>query len=363
MIISMFSEDFIETLCQTVDIIPLIQPYVALKQQGSRWVGLCPFHAEKTPSFTVSREKGFFYCFGCQQKGNVIDFVRQYHHMNFRDAVIQLAESHGMVVPQKEDIVDHRRLYDINASLAQWFHENLLRHTQALAYLAHRGFNRQNIKDFQLGWAPDTYDLTKITSGPKDTLKDLGLLTSWQRPFFRNRIIFPIVHKKQKVLGFGGRLIQKSETWPKYLNSPESPVFHKKYILYGESFPSFGGNVVCVEGYFDVLRLHAMKVAQGVAPLGTALTVEHCQKLWSLSLDPILCFDGDKAGQAAKDRTLILALKLLQPGKEIKVCTMPTGEDPDALGKNHPDLLNHCLKQSQSLSEALWHTRDRKSVV
>ena len=309
-------QEFIDELLTRVDIVEVIDRRVPLKKAGRDFTARCPFHDERTPSFTVSPTKQFYHCFGCSANGSAIGFLMNFAHLEFRDAVEELAMSVGLDVPTGEHPSprnqDAPRLLQLVADANRWFKEQLRQHAdaaEAIAYLKNRGITGEIAARFELGFAPDGWEnLTATAAGQPERLALLvkaGLVANRDKggyyDRFRSRIIFPIHDGRGRVIGFGGRILGDGE--PKYLNSPETPVFHKGNLLYNLANarkPARDGNaLVVVEGYMDVIALDQAGLPHAVAPLGTAVTEQQMQAMWRLVAEPSLCFDGDAAGQRA----------------------------------------------------------------
>jgi DNA primase len=338
-------EDFIDDLRNRVDIVDFIRGFVPLKRQGQNYVGLCPFHAEKTPSFVVSPHKQIFHCFGCGKGGNVYTFLMEQGGLNFPEAVTHLANHCGISLPQKDLSPEQARqnslrkkFYHINELAANFFQKMLYetRGKEAVAYLQQRGLDEQTCKKFLLGYAPNAWDelscfLLEKGVTEKDLLT-LGLAVQGQKgnliDRFRNRLIFPIMNPSGKIIGFGGRVLDDS--LPKYLNSPETPLFHKGRQLYGlnqaRGFMRNKDQVILMEGYLDVITAHQHGITQAVGTLGTALTENQGRLLMRYTYNAVICFDADPAGQEATMRGLDI---LQQLGIKVSVMTMPEGQDPD----------------------------------
>ena len=372
-----FSNRFLDELRNRTSLVDLVGRKVNLHQRGREHTGLCPFHKEKTPSFTVNEEKGFFHCFGCGQHGDAISFVIETENLTFPEAVERLANHAGMEVPRStpEEVQREKRrgsLLDAVAAATKWYQQRL--HGPegkiALNYFKNRGLDSETIRDFRLGYAPPlrrnepsrlAADLRK--AGFEDaTLLEVGLLTApddGRAPydFFRNRVMFPIADQRDQVIAFGGRILNKGE--PKYLNSRDTPLFDKRRTLYNY-FRARQTNhdqreVIVAEGYMDVIALSRGGFPAAVAPLGTAVTDEQIEALWKLVEEPVLCFDGDNAGQRAAKRAAERALPLLKPGKSIRFAFLPEGQDPDSLiSEQGPAALRTILNATQPLAEVVW---------
>ena len=339
------------------------------------FMALCPFHKEKSPSFSVSDDKEFYHCFGCGAHGDVIRFMMEYHKLSFPDAVAQLAGEAGLQLPKEESFEQKqtRERADILKELmewsAAWYHAQLLQSkagAEALQYLKRRALSDEVIAEFQLGYAPDSrvalkeYLLSKGASIAD--MVEAGMLIQPEQgeayDRFRGRVMFPIWDVKNKVIAFGGRAL-KEEQQPKYLNSPETPLFHKGRQLYNfaraRAAAKNEARMVVVEGYMDVIALYRAGIHTAVAPLGTALTEDQLQRLWSVEQEPILCLDGDAAGLRAMQRAVFLALPLLKPGQSLKAAFLPAGKDPDdVLAASGPSALTQILENTEPLAEMVW---------
>ncbi len=336
-------ESAIEEVRARADIVQVIGRYVTLKRAGRQWTGLCPFHDEKTPSFSVSEEKQVFYCFGCQEGGNVLSFLMKHNGLGFPEAVSLLAQDLGIKLPTTGGDDDGRtvRLQRVNdAALA--FFRGALRDSGgrgARAHLEQRGVPSDLIERFQLGFAPARWDaLIEHMQGADQPLRaatDLGLIKQRETgegfyDAFRGRVIFPIIDPGGRVIAFGGRAL--SDDGPKYINSPESPLYRKSRVLFGlpQALDAIRERkrAIVVEGYFDVIALHRAGLGEAVAPCGTALTAEHAHRLRRYAGEVVLLFDGDAAGERAARRSLPL---LLAEGLRVRASFLPPGEDPDSI--------------------------------
>jgi len=339
-------DDKIADVRNTADIVDLISEYVVLKRVGKNFLGLCPFHAEKTPSFTVSPEKQIFHCFGCGQGGNVFNFVMQYQNLSFPEAVRFVAKKYGieisarnMSAAQKRKFAQREKLFQINEDAVDYFRKALVDTSsgeRGRKYLAKRRMTPEVIERFWLGYAPMGWNnIVRYFSSKKVPLGDVettGLVIAKKGGYydrFRDRIIFPILDIDQRVVGFGGRSLDNS--LPKYLNSPETPVYHKRSILYGlhanKEMCRKAGSVFIVEGYFDLLSLYCHGIKNVVATLGTALTQEHLRILKGYAREFILVFDSDNAGIKAAERSLSL---FAEEKANIRIVILPEGRDPDS---------------------------------
>lgn len=366
------SGKFLETLRARLSIASIVGEKVKLIRKGRQFLGLCPFHHEKTPSFTVNEEKEFYHCFGCGAHGDIIDFLMETHKYSFIEAVKELASRAGLSLPkisqEKESGKPQKDLTPLRQVLQEaslWFHKNLFlsKYGEALRYGEKRGLKPETLKKFNLGYAPDgggaMEKYLKEKGFSQDVLLEAGLLVQGdpsRPPYerFRKRIMFPIQDPQGRVIAFGGRILGQGE--PKYLNSPETPVFSKGRLLYGycqaKEKPK-QDPLIIVEGYMDVISLYQAGFKGAVAPLGTALTEDQILLAWRISPDPILCFDGDMAGRNAAARAAERVLPLLKPGYSLKFALLPPGEDPDTLVQKG-DRLQTILGQAHSLLEILW---------
>lgn len=361
--------EFINELLIRTDIIELIDKRVELRKKGNNYVACCPFHNEKTPSFTVSANKQFYHCFGCGKSGNALGFLMDYDHYTFPEAVEYLANQLGMPVPQDNKTIvqrsSYQAIYDVMAKAAYYYQRQLREHPAAINYLKSRGLSGQIAKEFGIGYAPEHWDnLVKNLATSNDNTMQLlngGLIIKKSEgnyyDRFRDRIMFPIRDKRGRVVGFGGRIISHGE--PKYLNSPETTIFHKGSELYGLyevcQFSRQLIRIIVVEGYMDVVALAQHGIRDVVATLGTATTPEHIQRLFRLTEKVIFCFDGDRAGRAAAWRALDVSLPLLQDGWQVQFLFLPDGEDPDSfIRKQGVEQFNHTIDQSLSLPDFLF---------
>jgi DNA primase len=340
--------EFIDELLVRVDIVDLIDSHVPLKKTGANYVARCPFHTEKTPSFSVNRKKQFFHCFGCGASGNAISFLMDFNHLNFVEAVEDLATFVGVDVPresvisqpgQKQNKEDLRSLCRVMEDVAAFYVEQLRIHAQgrkAVDYLKARGVSGQIARDFMLGYAPDEWAALTDRFNQK-LLLEAGLLVSSESgqvyDRFRDRVMFPIRDRRGRIVGFGGRVLDDS--LPKYLNSPETSLFHKSREVYGlyellkkNSKPE---RILIVEGYMDVIALAQFGINYAVAALGTAASQAHFDLLFRFSSELVFCFDGDKAGRQAAWRAMEPAFSSLRDGRLIRIMLLPQGQDPDSL--------------------------------
>ena len=371
---------FLDELHARTRVSSVVGQSVKLTKAGKEYRACCPFHNEKTPSFYVNDEKGFYHCFGCGAHGDAISFLTEARGLSFMDAVKELAGAAGMEVPapdpQARERAERRAgLSDVTEGAADWFREQLagIEGGAARAYLDKRGLTAATIQRFGLGYAPDSKGKLKAALGRfgTDKLVESGMLISVEdkEPYdrFRGRLMIPIRDARGRCIAFGGRIIGEGE--PKYLNSPETPLFDKGRQLYNldRAAPASrqAGRILVVEGYMDVIALDQAGIAEAVAPLGTALTEGQLQLLWRLSSEPILCFDGDAAGQKAAIRAAQRALPMLGPERSLRFVELPSGQDPDDLvstgGKAAFEAL---LANAEPLVERLWrHERDAGALT
>jgi len=335
--------DFIDDLLVRVDIVDLIDSFVPLKKAGSNFMARCPFHNEKTPSFSVSRKKQFYHCFGCGVSGNAISFLMDYNHLDFVEAVEDLAAFIGVDVPREKNSTyqpkqDFSTLYQTLEQVARLYHSTLFSATgtSALHYLHQRGVSDDIAKRYQLGFAQNLWDELSKHFDARHLL-DSGMLTENENgrryDRFRNRLMFPIHDKRGRIIAFGGRVLD--DNTPKYLNSPETPVFSKSNELYGlyqtlnkQAHPD---RFIIVEGYMDVIALAQHGIDNAVATLGTATSQKHIETLFRFSNELVLCFDGDSAGQQAAWRAMEAIFPTLKDNRMIKIMLLPEKEDPDSL--------------------------------
>lgn len=334
----------LEEIKNRIDIVDLISEYVLLKRSGQNWRGLCPFHSEKTPSFTVSPSKQIFHCFGCGVGGDVFTFLEKYENMTFQEALEFLARRAGIEIKKyKKDSASTARrqiMLEIHRRALEFFNKSLNENKQALSYLKDRGISEQAIKHFSLGYAPQSWDaLTRYLESKgysTEQIMSSGLVSRGQKGMydtFRNRIIFPIFDLKGEVVAFGGRSIDGSE--PKYLNSPETLIFNKSRVLYGLSHAKDAirgkGYILLMEGYMDVITSHMNGFQNAIAPLGTAFTQDHARLIRRFTERVIISFDSDEAGVKAAKRSAII---LLQEGLKVDILLIPRSEDPDSYLRN-----------------------------
>jgi len=345
-------QHFIDELIARADIVEVIGSRVQLKKAGREYKACCPFHNEKTPSFWVSPDKQFYHCFGCGKHGTVLGFLMDYDHLAFPEAVEELAGRLGLEVPREGGNESgparaDEPLYELMERVARFFVESLGREARARDYLAKRGLSAGTLERFQIGYAPNSWNEVLKRFGADDALRrrlsETGLIIERERgqaqlserhyDRFRDRIMFPIRDTRGRVIAFGGRIIDAGE--PKYLNSPETVLFHKGRELYGlyetRRARSNLKRLIVVEGYMDAVRLHQEGIDYAVATLGTATTAEHFRRIFRLVPEVVFAFDGDRAGRAAAWRALQQALPEAREGRQIRFLFLPEGHDPDTL--------------------------------
>ena len=336
---------FIDDLLNRVDIVDVIGERVPLKKKGSNHSACCPFHNEKTPSFTVSQQKQFYHCFGCGEHGSAISFLMDYENMHFVDAIETLAASVNLEVPREAVSPDDSKqrdhaksLYALMEQCAEFYTTKLKQTDTAIAYLKDRGLDGQTARQFMLGFVPSGWDnLSKAFPSREKDLLETGMLikndTGRVYDRFRERIMFPIRDRRGRVVAFGGRVTGQDE--PKYLNSPETTLYHKGSELYGlyegRKAAQDAGMMIVVEGYMDVIALHQAGIHYAVATLGTATNRQHCDNIYRAVPEILFCFDGDRAGREAAWRALQAALPCLTDGREASFLFLPDGDDPDSL--------------------------------
>jgi DNA primase len=366
--------EFINQLLSRVDIVDYIDGRIPLKKKtGSNFFACCPFHNEKSASFSVSQTKQFYYCFGCGAHGNAIDFLMQYDRMNFPEAIEALAKQAGLEVPRAEGksyqdkTATQASLYDILEVAAKFYQTQLRQHREAskvVEYLKQRGVSGAVAKEFGIGFAPAGWDhLLQELGAHKQELLTAGMLIKKDEgglyDRFRDRIMFPIHDRRGRVIGFGGRIIDQGE--PKYLNSPETPVFQKSHELYGlyQTLQAHRqlARVIVVEGYMDVIALFQHGINYAVATQGTATSAFHLERLLKQTSEIIFCFDGDQAGRIAAWRALTVTLPLMNDGVQVKFMFLPDGEDPDSLVRKEGEKgFTQRMQDAQTIADFFFQT-------
>jgi DNA primase len=387
----MISQSFIQELLDRVDIVDVIERHLPLKKAGANYIACCPFHSEKTPSFTVSQTKQFYHCFGCSEHGNALGFLIEYNGLSFLEAVAELAARAGMQVPPQQSELHSvaaksefgsgdagekspshesesvsKKLIEVMRVAARFYRQQLRQSTNAIAYLKKRGITGPTAGHFAIGYAPRGWRnlegefVDHAERAQQALLVNAGLMIDTDGKCydrFRDRIMFPIVNLKGVIVGFGGRVLEHGE--PKYLNSPETPLFQKGRELYN----LFGarrairqaGRVLVVEGYMDVVALYQHGIEYAVAALGTATTAYHIQKLLRQTDNVVFCFDGDLAGKKAAWRALEASLSQLMDGKNVSFLFLPEGEDPDSYVQNFgKEAFEQLLERTLPLSVFLF---------
>ncbi|SMF75356.1 DNA primase [Tistlia consotensis] len=375
-----FDPNFLDRLRDQVSIAEVVGRRVRLIRKGREHSGLCPFHNEKTPSFTVSEDKGFFHCFGCGAHGDVIGFVMKTEGLSFPEAVEKLAGEANLPLPKRDprEAETRQRRTDLHEALEEacrWFEEQLQAPggAEARAYLQGRGLSAATLRDFRLGFAPDQRGALRKALNARGVddgrLLEAGLVKRPEgagpdvplRDYFFNRVIFPIPDRRGRIIAFGGRTLSP-DAKPKYVNSPDSPLFHKGRVLYNmaraRQAAHDGNALIVAEGYMDVIALAQAGFSGAVAPLGTAITEEQIAELWRMAPEPVVCLDGDAAGQRAAQRAVERALPALRPGCSLGFATLPAGEDPDSLiASQGAAAMARVLAAAQPLAEVLWTGR------
>lgn len=372
---------FIDDLLARLDIVDIIDARVKLKKKGKNYGACCPFHNEKTPSFSVSQEKQFYHCFGCGAHGNAIDFIMEFERLEFVEAIEELASYLGLDVPREQrsggggqfksgpqaSSSEKRSLYDLMGSIAQFYRNQLKQPASkvAIEYLKDRGLSGEIVQKFGIGYVADEWDLVRKNFGQNKDNQDMlvtgGMLIENDKgnryDRFRGRIMFPIRDRRGRVIGFGGRVL--GDGTPKYLNSPETPIFHKGKELYGlyEVLQAYREppRILVVEGYMDVVALAQYGVDYAVASLGTSTTGDHIQMLFRQTNTVVCCYDGDRAGKEAAWRALENALQYLKTGNTLKFLFLPDGEDPDSYVRKYgKQAFEQQIEQATPLSSYLF---------
>jgi DNA primase len=364
-------QTFINDLLTRVDLVSLIDSKIGLKKAGRNYTACCPFHNEKTPSFSVNPDKQFYYCFGCGASGNAISFLMEYEGQEFVNVVEDLASSMGLEIPREAQTAiqpQYTSLFSVMEKVSNYYQHQLKSHNdsaKAINYLKKRGLSGEIAKQYGIGYAPNEWqNLNHLSDDQAQLQKDLvstGMMIQKDNGHtydrFRDRIMFPIRNRRGQVIGFGGRVIDQGE--PKYLNSPETTLFHKGKELYGiyemrRELRQIDA-IIVVEGYMDVVALAQYGIANAVATLGTATTSEHLQTLFRICPTIVLCFDGDRAGRAAAMRAIEHALPLLKDAREVRLIFLPDGEDPDSMVRSiGQEAFNQQVSQAMTLFDYLF---------
>jgi DNA primase len=369
---NLIPQTFINDLLAQTDIVEVIGARLKLRKAGSNYNGLCPFHSEKTPSFTVSQSKQFFHCFGCGAHGSAIGFLMQFEHLGFIEAVEALAAQKGLIVPhanEKNDQTHFNALYELQEQISKFYCQQLKRSSKAINYLKSRGLTGQICKQFGIGYAPNDWHNLANKSHSKKLLVTAGLLIDKNTDTFarfRDRIMFPIRDNRGRIIGFGGRTLGKDAA--KYLNSPETPIYHKGNELYG-LYEAKQANrqldqLIVVEGYMDVIALAQNGITNVVATSGTAITPKQIQILLHHTPNIIFCFDGDQAGRTAAWRALENILAFMHDGTNVRFLFLPAEHDPDSLiRKIGKDAFNKLLAETMSLADFFFkHLATRVNI-
>ncbi|MCS0383027.1 DNA primase [Vibrio diabolicus] len=372
---------FIDDLLARLDIVDIIDARVKLKKKGKNYGACCPFHNEKTPSFSVSQEKQFYHCFGCGAHGNAINFLMEFDRLEFVEAIEELASYLGLDVPREQrsggngsfqsgpqaSSSEKRNLYDLMGSIAQFYRNQLKQPASkvAIEYLKDRGLSGEIVQKFGIGYVADEWDLVRKNFGQNKENQDMlvtgGMLIENDKgnryDRFRGRVMFPIRDRRGRVIGFGGRVL--GDGTPKYLNSPETPIFHKGKELYGlyEVLQAYREppQILVVEGYMDVVALAQYGVDYSVASLGTSTTGDHLQVLFRQTSTVVCCYDGDRAGREAAWRAMENALPYLTDGRQLKFMFLPDGEDPDSyIRQNGKQAFEQQVSNAMPLSEFMF---------
>lgn len=370
-------KNFIDDLISRTDIVDFIDSRVKLRKKGKDYRACCPFHnGSNNSSFSVSADKQFYHCFNCGVSGNVVSFLMDFDGIEFVDAIEVLADQLSIEVPREEsglqhsttNYVDRKDLYQLMGDITQFYQQQLRLHhnsNKVISYLKQRGLSGETVKHFQIGYAPDGWDEIRkkfaVNKQTEQQLVEAGMLISKENggsyDRFRDRLMFPIHDRRGRVIGFGGRVFD--DTTPKYLNSPETPIFHKGKELYGlyqvKQADKDVKRILVVEGYMDVVALGQFDIHYAVASLGTATTSEHVQLLFRQTSEVICCFDGDKAGRTAAWRALENALPSIQDGRTLRFMFLPDGEDPDSLVQKEGKIFfEKLIEQAMPLSDFLY---------
>lgn len=380
-----FPPSFIERLREQALMSDIIGRRIALKQFGREYKACCPFHQEKTPSFTINNDKGFFHCFGCGAHGDAIEFIRRYERISYPETIERLARELGIALPEfspaeAKKAAQEKTLYDVLEAAGLWFEQQLAASSGggAREYLEKRGLKAETLRQFRLGFAPNEprllFQCLERTGFSEALQLEAGLISKRDDGHvfdrFRGRVIFPIRSSKGKVVAFGGRLMQAgaNSNLPKYLNSPETPLFKKGEMLFNLDLaksPARQHNMaVVMEGYMDVIAAYQAGIPYSVATLGTAVTPDHLRLLWQIAKEPVICLDGDDAGKRAMRKAIDIGLPLLSPGLSLRFAVLPTGEDPDSYISRHGKKgFEQILASSGRLSQTIWDTLKGKFAL
>ncbi|MDR3151720.1 MAG: DNA primase [Holosporaceae bacterium] len=362
--------DFVDFLKSKISIVDVVARRIKLKKSGKDFIGLCPFHSEKTPSFRLDPDRGVYHCFGCGAGGDVISFMMEYEKISFPEALERLASTYGIPLPKKDEnenqIAPHLKVYSALDVIKDWFAAKLSSPggETARRYLVSRKISEVSIKKFQLGYCDDNRGLLSYLKGKgftKETLLKTGVFSESMyhgdlSNRFDGRLMFPILDASGRCIGFGGRVVRETDA-AKYINSPESEIFAKRNHLYGYSLARRGKtrNIIMVEGYLDVVSMHQAGFDGAVAPLGTAISEQQISMCWKIIDTPVMALDGDSAGTKAAYRFVDRLLPLISPGKSFKFARFPQGADPDSvISSGQMDVLNDAINNAIPLSQWLW---------
>ncbi|MEE2694878.1 MAG: DNA primase, partial [Pseudomonadota bacterium] len=362
--------EFLNEINIKVRLSDFIGQYVQLVERGNSYVGKCPFHNEKTPSFNVNNDKALFYCFGCKTGGNIINFITKFNNLSFKEAIDFLSKYSGINstfdFKKSSENSEESILYKILKESNAFFQDSLKKTRVAYEYVREREISDLAIKDFNIGFCPDEKKLIRFLESkgfdPEQIKKtDLLIKNKNDQYFgrFSNRITFPIFNFNNFIVGFGGRTIQNSKI--KYINSQENLIFKKSQVLFGlfQNFSNIRSNkeIILVEGYMDVIKLYESNIKQAVSSLGTTLSETQIKKMWNFSDIPYICFDGDEAGLDSSKKIAVKLLKFLVPGKSVKFIVLPEKIDPDLFMKeNTKDDFVNLKKEARDLSDVIWNT-------
>ena len=371
----MLSDEQIKELRDSIDLSRIISRKVKLQKRGNNFLGLCPFHNEKTPSFNVNDQGGFYHCFGCGAHGDVISFIRNFEGKSFIEALETIADISGLKMPlnnlENGNILNEKKnLLEITNLSSSFYSRNLFSKegSTALNYVKSRGLDDEILNKFKIGYSPK-YGLKKFLNDKgynDDLIHKAGLLRKNEdnemQEIFKGRLIFPIFDVKNNTIGFGARALFNSKA--KYINSPNSTIFQKSQILYGISHLQReylkDQSLLIVEGYMDVISIFRSKIAQSIAPLGTSITENQIENIWRINKKPILCLDGDKAGENAAWRFIIKVLPILKTGFEITFVWLPENRDPDQMINNSKEEFISMINSPQSLIDTIWSILQKK---
>ncbi len=371
----MLSDEQIKVIRDSIELSKIIGRNVKLQKRGNNLIGLCPFHNEKTPSFNVNDEEGFYHCFGCGAHGDVISFIKNFEGKSFIEALETVADIAGLKIPSnnlknKNILNEKQKLLEITNLSSSFYSTNLFSKegSNALKYIKSRDLDDETIDKFKIGYSPQ-YGLKKFLNDKgysDDLIFKAGLLrknsNNEMQEVFKGRLIFPIFDLKNNILGFGARALFKSKA--KYINSPNSEIFQKSQILYGISHLQRGllreNSLLIVEGYMDVIKIFQSKIAQAVAPLGTSITENQIENIWKINKKPILCLDGDIAGENAAWRFIHKILPIIKTGFEITFAWLPENKDPDMMINNSKKEFTNIINNPKSLIDTIWDILQKK---